>query len=348
MQSVIKLIVIGSSSNHEPQKKNSKAFHKMSEVIRLYKYQALLSSRRALSRAEFMALLEVSPATFKRDLAKLRDQLGIPIEYDRDAGGYVLKQTSEAHELPGIWLNKNELLALATIQKMLKQLAPTLLGPHLMPLEEKLSELLEKQGLNTPELSRRVKLLDAGKRSVSSGIFETVAQATFNRNRLRLEHFNRTTGGHSSRDVSPQDLSYYRGNWYLNAWCHMRGEPRRFSIDAIEVATQQEDDALEMSDEDMLSAFGLGYGIYTGQPLQQALLVFSPERARWVQQEQWHKDQIGKLLPDGYYQLEVPYTDERELVADLLGYGNSVKVLKPASLVKSMKSALEAAMSNYS
>ena len=41
----------------------------MSEVIRLYKYQALLSSRRALSRAEFMALLEVSPATFKRDLA---------------------------------------------------------------------------------------------------------------------------------------------------------------------------------------------------------------------------------------------------------------------------------------
>lgn len=60
----------------------------MSEVIRLYKYQALLSSRRALSRAEFMALLEVSPATFKRDLAKLRDQLGIPIEYDRDAGGY--------------------------------------------------------------------------------------------------------------------------------------------------------------------------------------------------------------------------------------------------------------------
>ncbi len=67
-----------------------------------------------------------------------------------------------------------------------------------------------------------------------------------------------------------------------------------------------------------------------------------------MQQEQWHKDQIGKLLPDGHYQLEVPYTDERELVADLLGYGNSVKVLKPASLVKSMKSALGAAMSNYS
>lgn len=320
----------------------------MSEVIRLYKYQALLSSRRALSRSEFMALLEVSPATFKRDLAKLRDQLGIPIEYDREAGGYILKKTGEAHELPGIWLNKNELLALATIQKMLKQLAPTLMGPHLFPLEAKLSELLEKQGLNTPELSRRVKLLDTGKRSVSSGIFETVAQATFNRKRLRLEHFNRTADSHSSRVVSPQDLSYYRGNWYLNSWCHLRSEPRRFSIDAIEVATQIEDDALEMSDQDLLCAFGLGYGIYTGQPLQHALLEFSPERARWVQQEQWHKDQVGKLLPDGHYQLEVPYTDERELVADLLGYSSSVKVLKPASLVKALTAALDAAISNYS
>lgn len=319
----------------------------MSEVIRLYKYQALLSSRRALSRSEIMTSLEVSPATFKRDLAKLRDQLGIPIEYDREAGGYILKKTGETHELPGIWLNKNELLALATIQKMIKQLAPTLLGPHLLPLEAKLSELLEKQGLNTPELSRRVKLLDAGKRSVSSGIFETVAQATFNRKRLKLEHFNRTTGSHSSRDVSPQDLSYYRGNWYLNAWCHLRSEPRRFSIDAIEIASELEDDALEMSDQDMLSAFSLGYGIYNGQPLQHALLVFTPERARWVQQEQWHKDQIGKQLPDGSYQLEVPYTDERELVADLLGYGNAVKVLKPASLVKSMKTALTSALGNY-
>jgi predicted DNA-binding transcriptional regulator YafY len=319
----------------------------MSEVIRLYKYQALLSSRRALSRSELMTLLEVSPATFKRDLAKLRDQLGIPIEYDREVRGYVLRRSGEAHELPGIWLNKNELLALATIQKMLKQLAPSLLGPHLLPLEAKLSELLEKQGLNTPELSRRIKLLDAGKRSLSSGVFESVAQATFNRKRLRLEHFNRTTGSHSSRDVSPQDLAHYRGNWYLNALCHLRNEPRRFSIDAIEVAIQLENDALEMSDQDMVSAFGLGYGIYTGQPLQHAVLVFSPDRARWVQQEQWHKDQVGKLLPDGHYQLEVPYTDERELVADLLGFGNSVKVLKPISLVHSLTAALAAAMSNY-
>jgi predicted DNA-binding transcriptional regulator YafY len=88
MQSVIKLIVIDGGSNHESKKKNSKAFHKMSEVIRLYKYKAPLSSRPALSRAEFMALLEVSSATFKRGLAKLLDQLGIPIEYDRGDRGY--------------------------------------------------------------------------------------------------------------------------------------------------------------------------------------------------------------------------------------------------------------------
>jgi hypothetical protein len=75
MQSVIKLIVIDSGSNHEPLKKNSKTFHKMSEVIRLYKYQALLSSRRALSRAEFMALLEVSPATFPSNMTGMPEDM---------------------------------------------------------------------------------------------------------------------------------------------------------------------------------------------------------------------------------------------------------------------------------
>lgn len=97
----------------------------------------------------------------------------------------------------------------------------------------------------------------------------------------------------------------------------------------------------------MLSAFGLGYGIHTGLPMQKVLLVFSPVRTLWVQQEQWQKDHNGKLLLDGPNQTEVLYTDERKLVADLLGYINSVKALKPASLFKSIESALAAAISNY-
>jgi predicted DNA-binding transcriptional regulator YafY len=58
----------------------------MSESIRLYKYQALLANGRGASRERLMAAVEVSLATFKRDIAKLRDQMNVPVEFDRDSG----------------------------------------------------------------------------------------------------------------------------------------------------------------------------------------------------------------------------------------------------------------------
>jgi proteasome accessory factor C len=76
-------------------------------------------------------------------------------------------------------------------------------------------------------------------------------------------------------------------------------------------------------------------------------LRFSKERAEWVQNEVWHPDQIGVLKPNGSYTLEVPYSDERELIADLLKYGHAVEVIRPASLRSSIKRALEAALGLY-
>ena len=62
----------------------------MSEIVRLYSYKDLFAGRRAVGRAEIMAKLEISEATFKRDIAKLRDQLHMPIAFDRDLGGYTM------------------------------------------------------------------------------------------------------------------------------------------------------------------------------------------------------------------------------------------------------------------
>jgi hypothetical protein len=41
-----------------------------------------------------MEVAEVSLATFKRDIAKLRDQMGMPILFDKDRGGYFLDRNN--------------------------------------------------------------------------------------------------------------------------------------------------------------------------------------------------------------------------------------------------------------
>jgi len=77
---------------------------------------------------------------------------------------------------------------------------------------------------------------------------------------------------------------------------------------------------------------GTGYGIFSGKKVQWAKLKFTPERARWVAQEQWHPKQKSKFEVDGSYQLEIPYSDDRELVMDILRHGPEVEVLAPQKL----------------
>ena len=150
----------------------------MSETDRLYRYKTLLSHRRSMTADQLMAAQEVSLATLKRDIAKLRDRLGTPITFDRDLGGYRLDAEPGATELPGLWFSQDEILALMTIQSMIEQLDPGLLGPKLRPLRKRLDQLLTQQGLDPEQLTQRVRAVHAGKRHLQLAQFEAVAKAT--------------------------------------------------------------------------------------------------------------------------------------------------------------------------
>ena len=136
----------------------------MSETVRLYRYQELLRSGHPVSRERLISETEVSLATFKRDIAKLRDQLNFPIEFDREAQGYVLRQDQALTELPGFWFSPDEIMGLATIQSLLLQLAPSLMAGQLNTVRERLNKLLEKNGINPSELASRIQLMPLANR----------------------------------------------------------------------------------------------------------------------------------------------------------------------------------------
>ena len=319
----------------------------MSEIVRLYSYKDLFAGRRAVGKAEIMAKLEISEATFKRDIAKLRDQLHMPIAFNRDMSGYTMAPGHDDTELPGLWFNQEELLSLVTIQQLLEQLEPGLLGAKLKPLHTRLVQLMEKHGLASQDVARRIRILNVGKRVVTAQSFEVVAAATMARKRLRISHFSRQNGKTTVREVSPQRLVHYRDNWYLDAWCHLREDVRSFSIDAITQIKVLDTAAHEVLEGDINAAVDAGYGIFGGAPKGWATLKFTPERARWVAGENWHPHQRGSTQADGSYVLEIPYSDERELMGDLLRFGADVEVMAPPDLRSRIKRALHEAVGRY-
>ena len=304
----------------------------MSEVVRLYRYKSLLSSRTAVSAEDLMAALEVSRATLRRDISKLRDQLHVPIEFNRELGGYQLAQGHTDSELPGLWFSQEEILSLVTIQHLLEQLEPGLLGAKLKPLQDRLAQLMDKHGLASQNVAQRIRIVHAGKRKVVAKSFELVAAATFAAKRLKIWHFNRQNGITTEREVSPQRLVHYRDNWYLDAWCHLRDDVRNFSIDAITKLEVTDVAAKALSVKAIDQALGNSYGIFNGAAQGWAKLKFTPERARWVAGETWHPMQESSFEADGSYVLSFPYADDRELIGDIMRFGADVQVLAPAAL----------------
>ena len=320
----------------------------MKDIDRLYRYKSLLTSRHAVSSDELMAVLGISIDTLKRDMANLRERLNIPVEYDRSLGGYRLIPGHGRKELPGLWLTPDELVALATLQHLLSGFAPGVLADKLGPLKERLAHLLHDVDVDSARLGERIRLVHAGQRRLPPAAFEAVATATLGRLRLNLTHHNRETNQTIERTVSPQQLVHYRDNWYLDAWCHLRNGFRSFAVDAMTAARVLPDEpAHEMDADTLRRATQASYGIFSGEPVGLAVLRFSAERARWVSGEQWHPEQVSQWLPDGSYRLSLPYSDDRELLGDILRHGSHCVVEYPPSLRDKTLEALQAACAAY-
>jgi hypothetical protein len=312
----------------------------MGRTERLYKIQRMLTGGGALPMSRFLDALEVSKATFKRDLEYLRDRLGVPIVWDVESSGYRIDVSTDqrSHPLPGLWLNEAEIHALLTGIELLGDLEPApLIGQQIKPIRERLEKILELGEFSTDEIRRRIRLMPIGARQTSSEHFQAIAKALLSRKRLKLRHFGRLDASITEREVSPQRLVFYRDNWYLDAFCHLRDDIRSFSVDAIEEASPVDKNAVSVDDAVLTTELDAGYGIFSGGTTKVARLKFSPFKARWVAREHWHKEQKGEMLDDGSYLLEVPYFDDRELINDILRHGSQVEVLGPEELKTRLK-----------
>lgn len=327
----------------------------MDRTERFYKIDQLLAESRVVPFATMQSALEVSRATLKRDLLYLRDRLNAPIIWDRAARGYRYAGQTAAgtraggqFELPGLWFNAQEIHALLTMRHLLANLdRGGLLGPHVQPLMARLNGLMGTADDSVEEVRKRVRIIGAAARIMDFAQFERVGSALLRRKRLVITYHARGSNAVSQREVSPQRLVHYRENWYLDAWCHLRRGLRSFSVDAIERAETLEKPARNLAESTLDKVLGAGYGIFSGTRVQWARLRFSPERARWVAAEQWHPKQKGLLEEDGAYLLEIPYSDDRELIMDILKYGPDCEVLEPEALRRRVSEQAAATLARY-
>jgi predicted DNA-binding transcriptional regulator YafY len=322
----------------------------MADAERHRKMLYMIQRQGSVPRADFLKALEVSAATFKRDLEYLRSRMRAEIIYDRDTGGYRFdpKYVNKKVELPGLWFSEKEATALVLMQHLLSNLdRGGLIGPHIDPLMDIVDGILTQSETSAKALRKRLKVFGMAARKSSLEQFENVGLALLQRKRLQITYYAKGNDETTEREVSPQRLIYYRDNWYLDAWCHLRNDLRSFALDGVRNAQPINKNADEISDKQLHETLAESYGIFSGRATKKAKLRFTPERARWVAGETWHGQQTSWFEKDGSYILEVPYDKDPELIMEVLKHGAAIEVLEPESLVRRVREELLRALERY-
>ncbi len=321
----------------------------MNKFQRLFELHRLLSQRRRpVSLQVIGEQMDCSESTARRLVHALRDDMDAPLAYDRTHNGWCYDdRPGQRYELPGLWFTPEELYALMVSWQLLSELQPGLASRYIEPARDKIAHILEQQGGSGEDIGRRIRILQMAARPTDLKLFQRLSRALFERQRISVLYHGRGRDKITERDVSPQRLIYYRSNWYLDAWCHLRNELRSFSLDRLHLVDTLGQTAHECSDNILDEHYTQAYGIFAGEPENTAVLRFTPDAARWVADEQWHPAQQGKVLRNGGFELRIPYGDPTELIMDILKYGPDVEVLRPKKLRDVVVERLKTAAGQY-
>lgn len=314
----------------------------------------LNAARTPVARKTLEQELEISRASVKRVLSFMRDRLNAPIEYNREHDGYYYDHEQAEgygpkYELPGLWLSEDEIQAMLSLQQLLSNLPAGLLDTVLAPLKKRLTGMLEQPEFGEGQLASRVRVLAMAARPPGP-YFRTVAGAVVQRRQMQIEYAGRSGQGSDvvkTRVISPQRLTHYRDNWYLDAWCHDAKGLRTFALDRISAAEILESKSKDVAQKELDEELSSSYGIFSGKPTGVAILRFTAQRARWVSQERWHADQRSEWDQQGRYILHIPYSHSEELIMDILKFGADVEVLSPDSLRQQVCKGLQTALALY-
>ncbi|MEE9493343.1 MAG: YafY family protein [Gammaproteobacteria bacterium] len=321
----------------------------MEKFHRIFELHQIFSNRRTpISLKDLNEKLGCSESTTRRAVSFLRDSLNAPLSYDREHNGWSYNhQQNQQFDFPGLWFNPEELYALLVSYHLLSNLQPGFLSEQIAPLQTRMEQLLVQQNIQTPVLKDRIRILQIAARPNNIENFRKIAASVLRREQLKILYHGRERDSTIERQISPQRLVYYRSNWYLDAWCHLRNGLRIFSLDRLHAVAELGKKAKNISNKELNEKLASAYGIFSGEPEHKAILNFSAEAARWVADEQWHPQQTSKANRDGSYELTIPYNDPRELVMDILKYGPDVEVKAPRSLRKRVQERLQQAIEKY-
>jgi len=310
----------------------------MGLLERIYHFHEELTHNRYPNATSLVHQFEVSLATARRDISYLRDRLLAPIAFDQLKNGFYY--TEEGFGLP-FEKSPKIVFLLGMLSKMADEAGLGSL-PEVQALERRLGELV------FPEYSRLIEAIHCEwveVEAIDPVIFETIIEATVKKRVLSVD-YRSSKGRQSQRELEPLRLISYQGRWYLLAYCRLRLDIRLFHIARITSALLLRESFKRSSDDNFDGYLNSAFGIFKGEVVYTATILFISTAAELVRYQRWHRDQVIEETEEGVL-LHLPVSDDREIIMKTLQYGAMAKVIAPEELKQRVQNEAEGVTALY-
>lgn len=293
---------------------------------------------------------EISYRTIDSDLNAMRYDEGLkyfaPIICDKWTKSYYYKEPGYTIEKIPLSTEEYETLLLAA--KLLEQFSD---APVFQTFSKTVKTIANQSGLKKEY--RMVSLyryleFEGRRDTTSSRFLEDVIKAVSDSKAVEIEYQSYFADTPSIYLIHPCLLKQYRSSWYLLGFSQDEDKIKTFAIDRVKAFKVRSDIQFIDKRFNSFEYFRNSVGItVSNQEPVEVQLEFTNMQAKYVMAYPLHSSQ--EIVSENENAVVIKYfvRPDYEFISQIMAWGEEVKVLKPESLAKTVRSKLEAAIKKY-
>jgi predicted DNA-binding transcriptional regulator YafY len=285
----------------------------------------------------------VSKRTIQADMEAMRydEQLGFkaPIIYNSSNRGY--SYGDPEYSIDKIPLTSEDIEALEFATKILDQFKAIDLFKPLTGAIEKISQSVKLNRHLYPEQDDYVEV-ERSPDYEGQEFLLPLAQAIKENRIVKVEYGSFKSKGSKSHVFAPYLLKEYKSRWYVLGYHEIKKMIITFALDRMKKLEETKEFHKKKKRFDSKKYLAYSFGITSSNDSEpeKVELLFDPKQAPYIRSQPIHSSQ--KILKDNSrgMLISLDVYPSYELISQILSYGSSVRVKKPKSLVKLLKSRI--------
>lgn len=296
------------------------------------------------------ARLEVTQKTLQRDVSFIRDQLDLPLEYNKAMHGYEF--TSDVANFPVFEAQVEDLAAMFLARHAMKSVKGTKLAEALKPAFERLTKQLDgKVNMNWASMDQVFTVKEAGVMDADLTLFGRLAEAVLKQ--LEVSFTYRKLGDTQSvkRRLRPYNVGEIDGGWYVVGHDVMRDGLRTFALQRIKGLSVLKSTFERPANFNIGQHLGGSIGVWDhkeSDPVE-VVIELTGWMARIAQERIWHPTQTTKVMDDlgEKVELRMMLGNLEEIKHLVMSWGACAKVIAPEKLKDAVKKEAAAIVRSY-